>query len=1092
MKKTAAVLFAALALLSCICFFFASCGEEETNKDDGTDIGTDGLAYRLTTDGTYSVSLGRAVYSEEIVIPSTYRGKPVSSIPDGGFADAENIQKITIPSSIRRIGADAFLGSDEISAVCISDIAAWCGTEFSTAASNPLCYSAELYVGGALATDLVIPNGVSRISDYAFALCSGLRSVRIPDGVSSIGVRAFADCKELENVFLGNSVSKIEASSFLDSLNIKYNYYDGALYLGNEENPYRVLVFAVGKDVRSCKMHDDTEAVAAGAFSDCEELVMVSIGKKIKSIGFRAFSDCNALSAVHTPDIVGWCGIDFDGYYANPLSAGGDFYVGGKSVDKIEIPNGVESVGAYAFYNCNAITEVIIPDSVKVLGECAFSYCKSLKSVKIGASCERIPKRAFDHCISLESVDFGINVKTIDEYAFDSCSSIEELDLGASLETVGKAAFLRCAGIRELNIGPSVRTVCEEAFSECEGLRFLKISDGAKTVGARAFYGCKNLMSAELPSTLLTVGSEAFSECFKLAEVINHSALDIKAGLADHGCAGLYAMEVHNSESKLEVLNGFYFYSHNGVNRLLGVAEATKTLVLPSNFNGKDYFIGDYAFFKEKGIDIVLIPKAAKAIGDYAFFECTDLESVSMAEGVASVGAYAFYGCSALTSFTSVASIQKIGESAFAQCSGLFNAKIGDGVVSVGKEAFYKCSSLQSLYVGSRVASIGADAFKGCSSLERVETASLRSWCALEFDTYYSNPLFYALALYENGEHLNVIRIPSGVETVSRYAFYNFRGVVSVVLPKSLKSIGPYAFYGCSHLAEVVNASDLEIELGKASNGYVAEHAVSVHSDAVRTVRVGDFLFYSDGECVYLVSYVGEGSEIVLPSDFDGKSYAISDYAFYRLDVKSVTVPDGVIGIGAHAFFECSRLTDVTVADTVSYIGAYAFAGCERLSSVNMGNGVTEIGAWAFKDCEALGELTLSSSLKKIGAAAFYSCTLLEDVVIPASVEVLGNFLFENCTNLASVSFECVDSWFALSNFERYEFMLGEYGRDVVSEIILSTMDAELYEAALQKYGKTVVNDIIRGTYGINVAQPLNMPGLFKTNYLEKTLLRMN
>ncbi len=1090
MKKTVAVLFAALALLSCM-FLFASCGEEETDKDGGTDIGTDGLAYRLTSDGTYSVSLGRAVYSEEIVIPATYRGKPVSSIPEGGFADAANIQKITIPSSIRRIGADAFLGSDEISAVYISDIASWCRTEFSTSSSNPLCYSAELYVGGTLVTDLVIPDGTLRISDYAFALCSGLRSVSIPDSVSSIGARAFADCKELENVFLGNSVVKIEASSFLDSPNIKYNCYDSAFYLGNEENLYRVLVSAIGSDIRACKVHDDTVAIASGAFSNCEELVTVSIGKNIKNIGFRAFSDCNSLASVHVSDIVSWCGIEFDGYYANPLSAGGNFYVGGILPEVIKIPNGVISVGAYAFYNCGDITEIIIPDSVKLLGECAFSYCTSLKSVKIGASVERIPQRAFDHCLSLESVDFGINVKAIDEYAFDSCSSISELDFGNSLETVGKAAFLRCTGIRELNLGSSVHTVCEEAFSECEGLRFLKISDGTKIVGARAFYGCKNLMSIELPSTLSEIGNEAFFECFKLAEVINHSPLNVKVGLSDHGGAGLYAMEVHSSESKLASLNGFYFYSYNGVNRLLGVEETSETLVLPASFNGEDYLIGDYAFFKKKDIDIVLIPKAAKTVGGYAFFECTGLSSVSMAEGVVTVGAYAFYGCSALTSFTSVSSIQSIGESAFAQCAGLFSVKLADGVTSVGKEAFYKCSSLQSLYVGSRVASIGADAFKGCSSLKRVETASLRSWCTLDFDTYYSNPLFYALELYENGERLSVLHVPSGLETVSRYAFYNFHGLVSVVLPKSIKSIGQYAFYGCSHLAEVVNASDLKIEIGKTSNGYIAEHAVSVHSDAVRTVRDGDYLFYSDGECVYLVSYVGDDTEIALPSDFNGRNYTISDYAFYRLDFKSVYVPVGVIGIGDHAFFECSRLTDVTIADTVSYIGAYAFAGCEWLSTVNMGNGVAEIGAWAFKDCKALSKLPLSSSLKKIGTAAFYSCTLLEDILIPASVELLGSFLFENCTSLVSVVFESVDLWFALSNFEHYELMLEKYGNDKVSEVVLSTRDSDLYEAAIQKYGKTVVNDIIRGIQGISVTQPLNMPKLFKTNYLQKTLLRM-
>lgn len=1090
MKKTVAVFLAALALLSCMCFFFVSCGEEEPGKD-GADIGTDGLAYRLNSDGTYSVSLGRAVYSSEIIIPPTHQGKPVSSIPDGGFADAVNIQKITIPSSIRSIGVDAFRGSDEITEVCISDIAAWSQTEFSTLYSNPLCYSAELHVGGTLVSDLVIPEGTLRISDYAFVSSSEIRSVRVPNSVLSIGVRAFADCKKLEYVSLGNSVMQIDESSFLDSLNIKYNYYNGALYLGNEENPYRVLVSAVGNNVLSCSIHEDAEIIASRAFSKCEKILSISFGKKIKRIGFRAFSECRNLDSVFAADLAGWCEIEFDGYYANPLSADGKFYVDGNLVSKVEIPSGVNSIGAYAFYNCFDITEVIIPDSVKEIGECAFSYCTSLESVQMGASVERIPPRAFDHCLSLENVVFGANVKAIDEYAFDSCSSIKVLDLGDSLETVGKAAFLRCRGIRELNIGSSIRTVDEEAFSECEGLKFLKMSDGIKSVGARAFYGCKSLISAEIPETVSHIGKEAFLDCFKLVEVVNRSKFNIRSGDDDYGCAGLYAMEVHNSESKIEALNGFYFYSYNGDSRLLGVVESSKTLVLPANFNGNDYFVSDYAFFREKDINIVLIPKAVKAIGNYAFFECTSLSGVSMNEGVISVGDYAFYGCSALTSFTSVNSIQSIGASAFAQCTGLFNVKLADGVITVGEEAFYKCSSLQSVYVGGKVKSFGTDAFKGCISLEIVELASLRSWCALDFATYYSNPLFYALELYENGEQLNVINIPSGLETVSRYAFYNFHGIVSVVLPKSIKSIGPYAFYGCSHLLEVVNYSDLKMEIGKTSNGYIAEHAISVHSDALRTVREGDFLFYTDGEGTYLLSYVGDDTDIALPNDFNGKNYTVSAYAFYRLSIERLTVPDGVIGIGDHAFFECSRLTDVTVSDTVKYIGTYAFAGCNRLSAVNMGNGVIEIGAWAFKDCKALDSLSLSSSLKKIGAAAFYSCTSLKNIVIPASVEVLGNFLFENCTSLGGIAFNKTNSWFAISNFEHYEHMIEKHGDDKVSEIILSIKDSALYGDVVEKYGSTVVVEVIRGIQAISAAQMSNMPELFKTNYLEKTLLRI-
>ncbi len=110
--------------------------------------------------------------------------------------------EITIPNSVTSIGERAFSGCSSLTSVHISDIAAWCAIKFSGSA-NPLSYAHNLYLNGELVTDLVIPNSVTSIGDYAFADCSSLTSVTIPNSVTSIGDYAFADfflCSSLTSI----------------------------------------------------------------------------------------------------------------------------------------------------------------------------------------------------------------------------------------------------------------------------------------------------------------------------------------------------------------------------------------------------------------------------------------------------------------------------------------------------------------------------------------------------------------------------------------------------------------------------------------------------------------------------------------------------------------------------------------------------------------------------------------------------------------------------------------------------------------------------------------------------------------------------
>ena len=184
---------------------------EKTNVKAEADAAGDsanpqGLAFYLKDDGTYAVAIGNARYLSEIVIPATYCGRAVTEIAAFGFSGSITgemlpLKKITIPDSVTYIGGGAFEACASLTEVYISDIESWCNIDFSYEDSNPLWCAANLYLDGELVTELVIPDGIEKVKDYAFYGYSSLTSVTIPDSVTSIGDNAFLYCDSLNTVY---------------------------------------------------------------------------------------------------------------------------------------------------------------------------------------------------------------------------------------------------------------------------------------------------------------------------------------------------------------------------------------------------------------------------------------------------------------------------------------------------------------------------------------------------------------------------------------------------------------------------------------------------------------------------------------------------------------------------------------------------------------------------------------------------------------------------------------------------------------------------------------------------------------------------
>ena len=258
-------------------------------------------------------------------------------------------------------------------------------------------------------------------------------------------------------------------------------------------------------------------------------------------------------------------------------------------------------------------------------------------------------------------------------------------------------------------------------------------------------------------------------------------------------------------------LNIFFNKDSNGFE----INDAEGSLWLESV--GNDLVGKSSSLTNSDGIDLV-IPEGTTEIARNAYKDRTDIKSVTIPNSVTSIGWYAFQGCTNLTSIIIPSSVTSIGSGAFIECTSLVDVTISDGVEEISTQVFMGCTSLESIKFPSSVTSIGVDALKECTSLKSIEVAEDNSnYKSIDGNLY--NKKVTQLKQYAIGKSDTTFSIPSGVTSISLFAFLGCTNLTNITIPNTVTNINNCAFEGCTNLTNIIIPDSVTlIEAGAFAN----------------------------------------------------------------------------------------------------------------------------------------------------------------------------------------------------------------------------------------------------------------------------------
>ena len=586
--------------------------------------------------GNNVVTIGRYAFSGCTGFGNVMLPRSLTTIGNYAFSGCTGFNQVDIDNvsqNLTSIGNRAFYGCSGLTRVDYDgSFSDWCGISFGDPYSNPLFYAHNLYldvgtssVNYQLVNDLVIPEGVTVIKEYAFERATCLTSLTIGSSVTSIEADAFDYCTGLTTMTVRPETPPTLGQAAFNNVPTtipvyvpceSYSTYHTTAGWSNFTNMHTSacdpLTYSINPDGVSVTVTGHVEGYAAmGELYIPAVKTINGVTYNVTAIGASAFRDYSGLTGT------------------------------------LLIPNSVTSIGNWAFRGCSGFTGTLtIPASVTSIGDNAFQDCTGFDGYLIfSTGVTSIGNYAFQDCNGFTGpLTIPNSVTSIGNYAFNGCDGFNgSLLLSTSLITIGQYAFSGCSGFTgSLTLQSAVTTIGQYAFSDCSGFEGgLNIGSGVTSIGQGAFKNCSSCWTINYNAVNcanITTAVRPFEGCTATTLTIGNSVQRIPNNMFN-GCSNFTgSLTIPNSVTSI------------GTGAFRNCTGFSGSLTLGSSVTS----LGTDAFCNCPGFTgSLLLPESMTTIGNYAFGYCSGFSGMlTIPSTVTNIGNYAFRNCSGFTSMT--------------------------------------------------------------------------------------------------------------------------------------------------------------------------------------------------------------------------------------------------------------------------------------------------------------------------------------------------------------------------------------------------------------------------------------------------------
>lgn len=520
------------------------------------------------------------------------------------------------------------------------------GDQYTVVEIGERAFSEEGRTDGKTLNSINIDQSVKRICKYAFAGCTGLKSIAIPSRATLIEEGAFKDCTSLGSVTTGSYLAEIGNSAFYGCTKL------ASLTLPSSLKKLGTYAFAYCTSLQSIKVPSKLTVVGEGWFKDCTSLASATL-PDVTEIKAYAFQNCKSLASIDL--------------HSSLTVMGQSAFDGCASLTKIGLPSSLVEMGASSFQNCTKLTSVTFADNESILKlgadaftgspvesltlgrtlSCtvttgAFKAQKNLKNVTITSAVRYIPENIFRECSALQTVKIAEGLTEIKTGAFRECTVLAEIKIPSTVNRIGSYTFQDCHKLARVNIPDDVTVLDMNLFYNCGSLASITIPSNITDIKRSAFQECQRLEAVVIPAEVQNIGDNAFNKCIALKEVVIPENVITLGQSAFFDCKELRNVKFNEAESILRM----------GAAVFASCPVSTLYLGRSIDYTGKTDDIAP--FDNNTTLETVEISSNVNRICTKMFSNCSSLRSVSLSPSISSIGEYAFEDCQALAEIKSL------------------------------------------------------------------------------------------------------------------------------------------------------------------------------------------------------------------------------------------------------------------------------------------------------------------------------------------------------------------------------------------------------------------------------------------------------